>query len=126
MGYSGLIFWGYIEKFSRINRVINDADTFFIASAAHRTNSDGEVQPPHGVDVSHRGGPEGFVKVSSDGKQLKWADYKGNNFFMTLGNISATGLVSLLFCDYISGSASVVAGHARCAKKFCVCFFRYS
>ena len=68
---------------------------------------------PQGVDVSHRGGPVGFVDVRGDGKLLKFPEYKGNNFFMSLGNIAATGRVSLLFIDYISGAAVVACGSGR-------------
>lgn len=88
------------------------ADTFFIGSAARKVAG---VVGPNGLDMSHRGGPAGFVKVTSDGKQLRWADFKGNNFFMSLGNIAATGVVSLIFLDYESGAAAIVSGLARYA-----------
>ncbi len=38
-----------------------------------------------GCDMSHRGGPPGFVQVSPDGATLRWADYTGNDLFNTLG-----------------------------------------
>lgn len=38
-----------------------------------------------GCDVSHRGGPPGFVQVSGQGT-LRFADYIGNFTFTTLGN----------------------------------------
>ncbi|HEX5091687.1 MAG TPA: pyridoxamine 5'-phosphate oxidase family protein, partial [Burkholderiales bacterium] len=47
------------------------ADTFFIASAA----------PDAGVDVSHRGGRPGFVRITSDGSRtlLTSPDFSGNS-----------------------------------------------
>ena len=67
-----------------------------------------------GVDISHRGGPKGFVDIGSGGGQIKYPEYRGNNFFMSLGNIAATSAVELLFVDYESGAVVVVAGQARC------------
>jgi hypothetical protein len=55
------------------------------------------------------------VDVSSDGKQLKFPEYKGNNFFMTLGNIAATGSVELLFPHFETGACVTVSGTARYA-----------
>jgi hypothetical protein len=41
----------------------------------------------HGVDVSHRGGRPGFVRVDAAGESLRLPDYQGNQFYMTLGNL---------------------------------------
>ncbi|MEV4413132.1 pyridoxamine 5'-phosphate oxidase family protein [Catellatospora sp. NPDC049609] len=70
-------------------RLIAEADTFFIATAA-----DG-----HGVDVSHRGGETGFV-TGHDATTLSWPDYGGNAMFMTLGNLHLQPRCGLLFVDW--------------------------
>lgn len=71
------------------------ADTFFVASAA-RTD-----QPTGGVDVSHRGGPRGFVHVEGD--TLTIPDYPGNRYFNTLGNLLVSRRAAVLFLDFARG-----------------------
>ncbi len=58
--------------------VIEQADTFFIAS----------VHASRGADASHRGGAPGFVRVLGDGGQLRFPDYGGYRMFQTLGNLA--------------------------------------
>ncbi|MFO1233540.1 MAG: pyridoxamine 5'-phosphate oxidase family protein [Rivihabitans pingtungensis] len=67
---------------ARAQALIRQADTCFIASA----HPDDDGQPAHGVDVSHRGGPPGFVQVV-DEQRLWLPDYSGNGYFNTLGNL---------------------------------------
>ncbi len=80
----------------RAHDIISRSDTFFIASAANREGR---------VDVSHRGGLPGFVYIGrADGaSELLIPDYRGNNFFNTLGNILSHKLAGLLFIDFASG-----------------------
>lgn len=87
---------------------IRDADTFFIASRAPEMGGD----PRAGVDVNHRGGKPGFVKVLED-KTLVFPDYEGNNFFNTFGNIVLDARVGLLFPDFDSGALVAVKGRAQ-------------
>jgi predicted pyridoxine 5'-phosphate oxidase superfamily flavin-nucleotide-binding protein len=84
------------------------ADTFFIASAAPQAGSDAA----HGVDVSHRGGRSGFVRVerSDAGTVLTVPDFRGNFFFNTLGNIAAYPRAGLLFIDFESGDLLTLTG----------------
>ena len=86
--------------------VIAGADTFFIASAYGDRNADSRT----GVDASHRGGPPGFVRVQ--GNTLIFPDFRGNNFFNTLGNIEKTGVAGLLFIDFDSGDLLYLSGRA--------------
>jgi hypothetical protein len=92
-------------------------DTFFIASTSLEPD---RSEPTRGVDMSHRGGPSGFVRVAGDGQSLRWADYTGNNFFMTLGNVSSAHAVCLLFVDYESGALLRVHGSGRRATLSCL------
>ena len=65
--------------------LIARADTFFIATAhplAARSDT-----PAFGVDVSHRGGKPGFVRVDGN-SSLTVPDFLGNFFFNTLGNLA--------------------------------------
>ncbi len=77
------------------------ADTFFIATA----------HAVAGADVSHRGGPAGFVRV--DGETLSWEDYRGNNMFNTLGNLARNPNAGLLFIDFESGRSLQLRGTAH-------------
>ena len=81
--------------------MIRNADTFFVASYV---DADGE----RSVDVSHRGGNTGFVRV--DGNHLTIPDFAGNQFFNTLGNLHANPVAGLLFIDFESGDVLQVAG----------------
>lgn len=81
---------------------ISSADTFFIAS----------FHEEGGADASHRGGKPGFVRVLNE-RQLAWPDYSGNNMFQTLGNISASPEVGLLFIDFERGSTLQITGRAN-------------
>lgn len=82
--------------------LIAGSDTLFIASASARPLSGLREE---GVDISHRGGPPGFVRIESDaqGLLLRLPDYPGNRFFMTLGNLSLNPAAGLLFVDYQRG-----------------------
>jgi hypothetical protein len=84
---------------------ISSADTFFVATAARTDESRG------GVDVSHRGGPRGFVEV--DGSTLTVPDYRGNRYFNTLGNLVSNPRAALLFVDFEEGELLHVQGTAE-------------
>jgi hypothetical protein len=98
-------------------RSIARADTCFIASASAGRP---ERQPAsQGVDVSHRGGPAGFVRVGSgpDGRlQLQIPDYPGNNAFNTLGNLTLYPRAGLLIPDFTTGELLSLAG--RCEVQW--------
>jgi predicted pyridoxine 5'-phosphate oxidase superfamily flavin-nucleotide-binding protein len=88
---------------------VQSADTFFIASAARP----GEARSA-GVDVSHRGGRPGFVRVDDtpQGSVLTVPDFRGNFFFNTLGNIVANPQIGLLFIDYERGDLLQIGARA--------------
>lgn len=88
--------------------LIRMADTFFIATA-YPVASAGS---PYGVDVSHRGGKPGFVRVDEDGT-LTVPDFPGNQFFNTLGNISVNPRAGLLFMDFERGTVLYLAVSAH-------------
>ena len=93
--------------------LVGSADTFFIASAAAPTD---DIRMPRnaGVDVSHRGGRPGFVRVDDtpQGTLLTVPDFRGNFFFNTLGNIAAHPHAGLLFIDYDGGGLLQLGGRA--------------
>jgi predicted pyridoxine 5'-phosphate oxidase superfamily flavin-nucleotide-binding protein len=87
--------------------LIENSDTFFIASYLNGDIGDANK----GVDVSHRGGNPGFVKVNNN--ILTIPDYQGNNHFNTLGNILENPIAGLLFIDFISGNILMLTGKAQ-------------
>ncbi|HSS01958.1 MAG TPA: pyridoxamine 5'-phosphate oxidase family protein, partial [Kofleriaceae bacterium] len=82
--------------------MIRRADTFFVATAARTEEATG------GVDVSHRGGPRGFVHV--EGNVLTIPDYRGNRYFNTLGNLVSQPRAALLFVDFATGDVLHLQG----------------
>lgn len=70
----------------RSQRFIADASYFFLAT----------VDPDGFPDVSYKGGRPGFVRIV-DGRTLRFPAYDGNGMYRSLGNVSDTGRVALLF-----------------------------
>jgi predicted pyridoxine 5'-phosphate oxidase superfamily flavin-nucleotide-binding protein len=89
--------------------LIGRADTFFIASAHPLASRRSERWA--GVDVSHRGGQPGFVRVDGAGL-LTVPDFIGNSFFNTLGNLALNPRCGLLFIDYELGDLLYLACRA--------------
>jgi uncharacterized protein len=85
--------------------LIGHADTFFVASYADRLDEGRQV------DVSHRGGRPGFVRIDADGT-LTIPDFSGNRFFNTLGNVVSSGKAGLLFIDFENGDLLQLSGAA--------------
>lgn len=81
--------------------LIAAADTLFIASA-HAGQ----------VDVSHRGGAPGFVRLDEEGRLLL-PDYAGNFFFNTLGNLLLEPRAGLLFIDFERGDLLQLSASAE-------------
>ena len=94
-----------LEKQDRA--MIAAADTFFIATA-YQDESAGAAK---GVDVSHRGGKPGFVRI--DGDILTVPDFTGNGQFNTFGNIEVNPRAGLLFIDFENGNLLYLTGHAE-------------
>ncbi|MES2934676.1 MAG: pyridoxamine 5'-phosphate oxidase family protein [Pseudomonadota bacterium] len=86
--------------------IIERADTFFIASAHPMAHVGATAS--QGVDVSHRGGKPGFVRVDDD-THLTAPDYIGNFFFNTLGNLTLNPRAGLLFIDFDNGDLLYLA-----------------
>jgi len=96
------------QTFTTLNEeacsLIKTADTFFVASSVP-TKHRPEIE---GVDVSHRGGHPGFIKI--EGKTLTIPDYPGNNAFNTLGNFIINPKGGLIFIDFTTGELLMLTG----------------
>lgn len=84
--------------------IIAKADTFFVAS--HNPTDDPRTNG--GVDVNHRGGNAGFVRI--DGDTLTVPDFSGNFAFNTLGNFLVNPKAGLLFIDFATGDILQLTG----------------
>lgn len=94
--------------------LIRRSDTLFIATAsAQARGNDGA----NGVDVSHRGGRPGFVRVDVDEATsrttLTLPDFRGNFMFNTLGNIVANPRAGMVFFDPANGDVLQLTGSAQ-------------
>src|SRR5437868_5946109 len=90
-----------------------DLDMFYLGTA----NAEGQ---PY---IQYRGGPPGFLKAI-DERTLGFADFGGNQQYVTLGNLSENPKAFLFLMDYANsrrikvwGSARVVEGDASLLDK---------
>lgn len=98
-----------ITAFSELERkTIASADTFFIATAYQ----DELAENAGGVDVSHRGGKPGFVRID-DNQTLTIPDFSGNFHFNTFGNLALNPHAGLLFVDFEQGDLLYLTGTAE-------------
>lgn len=98
-----------LEQLGEIEQaLITMADTLFIATA-YQSESAGAAS---GVDVSHRGGKPGFVRID-DHCTLTIPDFSGNCHFNTFGNLELNPHAGLLFIDFIEGNLLYLTGTAE-------------
>jgi predicted pyridoxine 5'-phosphate oxidase superfamily flavin-nucleotide-binding protein len=90
---------------AQARELIGRADTFFVAS-----RSRAELLVTAGVDISHRGGRPGFVRMEGDA--LTIPDFQGNRYYNTLGNLLGEPRASLLFIDFETGDLLQLQGLA--------------
>ena len=81
---------------------ITSCETFFVAS----------VHTERGLDVSHRGGPPGFIELVSP-TRLRIPDYAGNSLFNTLGNLRLDPRAGLILVNFATGRALSITGRAE-------------
>lgn len=87
--------------------LIESADTLFVATYV---DPDGDPTK-RGVDVSHRGGRPGFVRV--EGRRLTIPDFAGNLHFNTFGNLVENPRAGLAFVDFTTGDVLQVTGRTE-------------
>ncbi|HEV7716285.1 MAG TPA: pyridoxamine 5'-phosphate oxidase family protein [Steroidobacteraceae bacterium] len=95
---------GHFDAHARA--MITEADTFFVATYVDREGGHRQV------DVSHRGGRPGFVRLGDDGV-LTIPDFSGNQFFNTLGNILVNPKAGIVFIDFETGDVLQISGDAE-------------
>jgi uncharacterized protein len=86
--------------------MVQTSETMFVA-----TSSGGAGGAQGGLDISHRGGAAGFVRVEGD--SLLVPDYPGNRYFNTLGNLLLEPRCALVLVDFSSGDVLQLQGSAE-------------
>ncbi|WP_083228825.1 pyridoxamine 5'-phosphate oxidase family protein [Bordetella sp. H567] len=89
----------------RARALVANADAFFVASYVDLPGQGRQV------DVSHRGGKPGFVRIDADGG-MTIPDFPGNLFFNTLGNIMINPVAGITFVDFDTGELLQMSGRA--------------
>lgn len=90
----------------RVAGLIRQADSFYLATVT------GSGWPY----IQHRGGPQGFVHVL-DFSTIAWAEYAGNNQFVTVGNLDIDDRVSLFFIDYPTRTRVKIFGRVEVVER---------
>ncbi|KAI4614207.1 uncharacterized protein J4E87_009604 [Alternaria ethzedia] len=78
--------------------LISNSDMFFLSTS---TEDD--------MDVNHRGGPPGFVRIISP-TTLAYPEYSGNRLYQSLGNLMLCPKIGLAFPDYETGDVVYITG----------------
>ncbi|HTV68134.1 MAG TPA: pyridoxamine 5'-phosphate oxidase family protein [Rhizobiaceae bacterium] len=86
----------------RLAGVLANANSFYLATAS----ADGQ---PY---IQHRGGPKGFVRML-DKNTIAFADYRGNQQFITQGNLSENPKAHIFIMDYAHRRRVKIWGEAR-------------
>jgi predicted pyridoxine 5'-phosphate oxidase superfamily flavin-nucleotide-binding protein len=90
------------EVDENLEAFLADASSFYFATAS----ADGQ---PY---IQHRGGPKGFLKVL-DKQTLAFADYAGNQQYLTQGNLSENPKAYIFVMDYAHRRRVKIWGEAR-------------
>lgn len=85
-----------------LEKFLAGVDTAYLATAT------AEGQPY----AQHRGGPKGFIKVVDD-ETIGFADYRGNQHFITSGNLAENDKAFLFLMDYAHRRRIKIWGRAR-------------
>ena len=70
------------------------------------------MSPDGQPDVSHRGGPPGFLALDAAAGTLTWPEYVGDGMLKSAGNVRATGVATLVVLDLATGDAAELSGQS--------------
>ncbi len=86
----------------RLAGLLANTNSFYLATAT----ADGQ---PY---IQHRGGPKGFIRIL-DKHTIAFADYAGNQQFLTQGNLSENAKAHIFIMDYAHRRRVKIWGEAR-------------
>ncbi|KAL3684563.1 hypothetical protein R1sor_002585 [Riccia sorocarpa] len=78
--------------------LISKSDMFFLSTSVEDD-----------MDVNHRGGPPGFVRIISS-NQIVYPEYSGNRLYQSLGNLQLNPKIGMTFPDYETGDVLYLTG----------------
>jgi hypothetical protein len=89
-------------------------DAWIVDTIAHGETAFLVTATPDGVaDVSHRGGPPGFLRYTPAAREIAWTEFLGDGMFISTGNIRSRARFALLVLDFASGDAVRLDGDAQ-------------
>jgi hypothetical protein len=89
-------------------------DPWIADTIAHGETAFLVTSTPQGVaDVSHRGGPPGFLRYAPASREVAWTEFLGDGMFVSAGNIRSRARVALLVIDFATGDAVRLDGEAQ-------------
>ena len=102
--------YAHVEQHGGWRTEVDDKLAGFLAEAnsLYFATASADGQPY----IQHRGGPKGFVKIL-DKKTLAFADYRGNQQYITQGNLSENSKSQLFVMDYAHRRRVKIWGEAR-------------
>lgn len=83
------------------NHILSSADTLFI----------GTLNPRTGLDVNHRGGRPGYIRIVSP-TEIFFPDYRGNGMFQSFGNLQVDKRAGITIIDFETGQLLQLSGTA--------------
>jgi predicted pyridoxine 5'-phosphate oxidase superfamily flavin-nucleotide-binding protein len=102
--------YAHVEERGGWRTEIDDQLAAFVAEASsmYLATASADGQPY----IQHRGGPKGFVRIL-DKNTLAFADYSGNQQYITQGNLSENPKAQLFLMDYAHRRRVKIWGEAR-------------
>jgi uncharacterized protein len=102
--------YAHVEQHGGWRTEVDDKLAAFLAEAnsLYFATASADGQPY----IQHRGGPKGFVKIL-DKNTLAFADYRGNQQYITQGNLSENSKAQLFVMDYAHRRRVKIWGEAR-------------
>jgi len=89
-------------------------DPWIIDTIAHGETAFLVTATPENIaDVSHRGGPPGFLRYVPASGEIGWTEFLGDGMFVSTGNIRRRSRFALLVLDFVSGDAVRLDGDAE-------------
>lgn len=87
---------------------LKESKFLFLTTGHGQSRTDGAC----GMDISHRGGPAGFVEIE-DASHLSFPDFPGNALYSSIGNLIQDPRAGLAFIDESSGDIFHTTGEIR-------------
>jgi len=97
----------------RREQIAFDDEHLLRALAAVETSFVATIDPTGQPDVSHKGGPPGFLRYDALARRLEWIELIGNGTFRSAGNVRATGAISVVALDLPTGEAYELSGRGQ-------------